>query len=440
MSESTVKAETAARLRDSPRKHSHLLLRLGPGLITGAADDDPSGIATYSQVGAQFGMGMLWTMLFSFPLMAAMQEICGRLGRITGAGIAENLRKNYPKPVLYGLVSLFCAANIFNLGADVTAMGAAAQLVFGGSLNVYVLVFGLLSLYLVVYVPYKKYVHYLKWLTLALFAYVATAFVVHVPWKMALRSTVIPSVTWTADYWMALVAVLGTTISPYLFFWQTSEEAEDVRLKRDESPLKTRPEQALPEFRRISLDTWVGMGFSNLVAFFIILTTAVTLHVASAGKAIETAAEAAKALQPLAGHFAFLLFAPGIIGTGLLAIPVLAGSAAYAVAEAFRWRASLECRPRQAPKFYAVLAAATIIGIALNFLGMNPIRALYWSAVINGVVAVPLMVMLMIMSANTAIVKEFSLPVYLRIVGWAATVVMLLASLAFIASSIRGLF
>jgi Mn2+/Fe2+ NRAMP family transporter len=409
-------------------------------LITGAADDDPSGIATYSQVGAQFGMGMLWTMLFSFPLMAAMQEICGRLGRITGAGIAENLRKNYPKPVLYGLVSLFCAANIFNLGADVTAMGAAAQLVFGGSLNVYVLVFGLLSLYLVVYVPYKKYVHYLKWLTLALFAYVATAFVVHVPWKTALRSTVIPSVTWTADYWMALVAVLGTTISPYLFFWQTSEEAEDVRLKRDESPLKTRPEQALPEFRRISLDTWVGMGFSNLVAFFIILTTAVTLHVASAGKAIETAAEAAKALQPLAGHFAFLLFALGIIGTGLLAIPVLAGSAAYAVAEAFRWRASLECRPRQAPKFYAVLAAATIIGIALNFLGMNPIRALYWSAVINGVVAVPLMVMLMIMSANTAIVKEFSLPVYLRIVGWAATVVMLLASLAFIASSIRGLF
>jgi Mn2+/Fe2+ NRAMP family transporter len=409
-------------------------------LITGAADDDPSGIATYSQVGAQFGMGMLWTMLFSFPLMAAMQEICGRLGRITGAGIAENLRKNYPKPVLYGLVSLFCAANIFNLGADVTAMGAAAQLVFGGSLNVYVLVFGLLSLYLVVYVPYKKYVHYLKWLTLALFAYVATAFVVHVRWKTALRSTVIPSVTWTADYWMALVAVLGTTISPYLFFWQTSEEAEDVRLKRDESPLKTRPEQALPEFRRISLDTWVGMGFSNLVAFFIILTTAVTLHVASAGKAIETAAEAAKALQPLAGHFAFLLFALGIIGTGLLAIPVLAGSAAYAVAEAFRWRASLECRPRQAPKFYAVLAAATIIGIALNFLGMNPIRALYWSAVINGVVAVPLMVMLMIMSANTAIVKEFSLPVYLRIVGWAATVVMLLASLAFIASSIRGLF
>jgi NRAMP (natural resistance-associated macrophage protein)-like metal ion transporter len=440
MSESLVKAETVARRSASPRKHIHFLLRLGPGLITGAADDDPSGIATYSQVGAQFGMGMLWTMLFSFPLMAAMQEICGRLGRITGAGIAENLRKNYPKPVLYGLVSLLCLANIFNLGADVTAMGAAAQLVFGGSLNAYVLVFGLLSLFLVVYVPYKKYVHYLKWLTMALFAYVATAFVVHVPWKTALRSTLIPSLTWTTDYWMALVAVLGTTISPYLFFWQTSEEAEEVRLNRSESPLQRRPEQALPEFRRIALDTWIGMGFSNLVAFFIILTTAVTLHVASAGQGIATAAAAAQALQPLAGRFAFLLFALGIIGTGLLAVPVLAGSSAYAVAEALRWRASLESRPSQAPKFYAVLAAATLIGIALNFLGMNPIRALYWSAVINGVVAVPLMVMLMIMSANVAIVKEFSLPVYLRVVGWAATVVMLLASLAFIASCVRGLF
>jgi hypothetical protein len=230
MPEPSVRAETMAQTASRPARHVHFLLRLGPGLITGAADDDPSGIATYSQVGALFGMGMLWTMLFSFPLMAAMQEICARLGRITGAGIAENLRKNYPKPVLYGLVLLLCWANIFNLGADVTAMGAAAQLVFGGSLNAYALGFGLLSLFLVVYVPYKKYVHYLKWLTLALFAYVATAFVVHVPWKLALRSTVIPSVSWTADYWMALVAVLGTTISPYLFFWQTSEEAEDVRL------------------------------------------------------------------------------------------------------------------------------------------------------------------------------------------------------------------
>jgi NRAMP (natural resistance-associated macrophage protein)-like metal ion transporter len=440
VTKSAGKAETAARRSGFPKKHIHFLLRLGPGLITGAADDDPSGIATYSQVGAQFGVGMLWTMPFSFPLMAAMQEICARLGRITGAGIAENLRQNYPRPVLYGLVLLLCAANIFNLGADVTAMGAAAQLVFGGSLNSYALGFGLVSLLAVVFVPYKKYVKYLKWLTLALFAYVATAFVVHVPWKMALRSTVIPSITWTSEYWTALVAVLGTTISPYLFFWQTSEEAEDVRTSRKESPLKRRPEQALAEFRRIALDTRIGMGFSNLVAFFIILTTAVTLHAAGVGKGIQTSADAAKALEPLAGHFAFLLFALGIVGTGLLAVPVLASSAAYAVAETFRWRASLECRPRQAPKFYGVLTAMMIVGIALNFVGMNPIRALYWSAVINGIVAVPLMVMLMIMSANLAIVKEFAPPVYLRVAGWAATAVMLLASLAFIGSGIRGLF
>jgi len=437
---SSGKANTAARRSGFPKKPIHVLLRLGPGLITGAADDDPSGIATYSQVGAQFGVGMLWTMLFSFPLMAAMQEICARLGRITGVGIAENLRQNYSRPVLYGLVLMLCAANAFNLGADVTAMGAAAQLVLGGSLDAYALGFGLASLVAVVFVPYKKYVNYLKWLTLALFAYVATAFVVHVPWRLALRSTVIPSITWTADYWMALVAVLGTTISPYLFFWQTSEEAEDVRMSRKESPLNRRPEQAVAEFHRIALDTRIGMGFSNLVAFFIILTTAVTLHAAGAGKGIQTSADAAKALEPLAGHFAFLLFALGIVGTGLLAVPVLASSAAYAVAEAFRWRASLECRPRQAPKFYGVLAAMMIVGIALNFVGMNPIRALYWSAVINGIVAVPLMVMLMIMSANAAIVKEFSLPAYLRIMGWAATAVMLLASLAFIGSGIRGLF
>ena len=430
----------ARKPRDGAVKGAaNFILRLGPGLITGAADDDPSGIATYSQVGSQFGMGMLWTMLFSFPLMAAIQEICARLGRITGSGIAENLRKHYPKPVLYGLVSLLCAANIFNLGADVTAMGAAAQLVFGGSINIYVLIFGLLSLLLQVFIPYKRYVDYLKWLTVVLFAYVATAFVVHVPWGTALRSTIIPSVSLTGEYWMALVAVLGTTISPYLFFWQTSEEAEDVRVNRGEHPLSRDPAEAPKQFRRIAVDTKIGMGFSNLVAFFIILTTAATLHATGAGKHIQTSADAAKALQPLAGNFAFLLFAMGIVGTGLLAVPVLAGSAAYAVAESFRWRASLESTPRKAPKFYAVLVAATLIGIGLNFFGMDPIRALFLSAVINGVVAVPLMIMLMIMSANTAIVGKFSLSPYLRVVGWAATAVMLLASLAFIVSGIRGL-
>jgi Mn2+/Fe2+ NRAMP family transporter len=440
MSEPPVKAELIAPHKSAIGKNATLLQRLGPGLITGAADDDPSGIATYSQVGAQFGLGLLWTMLFSFPLMAAIQEICARLGRITGAGIAENLRRHYPKPILHGLVSLLCIANIFNLGADVTAMGAAAQLVFRGSLNVYVLVFGVLSLLLQVYVPYRKYVRYLKWLTLVLFAYVATAFVVHVSWTTAIRMTLIPSISWTKDYFMALVAVLGTTISPYLFFWQTSEEAEDVRLNKGEQPLKKKPSQAFAQFRRIAIDTKVGMGFSNLVAFFIILTTATTLHASGGGRGIQTSAEAAKALQPLAGNLAFLLFALGIIGTGLLAIPILAGSAAYAVAETFRWRASLESEPRQAPKFYMVLAAATIIGISLNFFGMDPIRALFWSAVINGVVAVPLMVTVMLMSANKTIAGKFPLPRYLRIIGWSATAVMFLASLAFIVSGVAASF
>lgn len=426
------------RLDSGNKRDTSFLGALGPGLITGAADDDPSGIATYSQVGAQFGFGMLWTMLFSFPLMAAMQEVCARLGRITGVGVAENLRRHYPKPILYGLVFLLCIANLFNLGADISAMGAAAQLVFGGSLNVYAVLLGVVSLLLQVYIPYKKYEGYLKWLTLALFAYVATAFVVHVPWLTALRATVLPSFSSHSDYWMALVAVLGTTISPYLFFWQASEEAEDVRGNKGEFPLIKKSSQAIAQFKRIALDTRVGMGFSNLVAFFIILTTAVTLHVAGKADQIQTAADAAKALQPLAGHLAFLLFAIGIVGTGMLAVPVLAGSAAYAVAETFRWRASLESRPRQAPQFYLVLCAAVVIGISLNFVGINPIRALYWSAVINGIVAVPLMFILMLMSTKKAVIGKFALPGYLQVFGWFATGVMLLASLGFLATAIHG--
>jgi NRAMP (natural resistance-associated macrophage protein)-like metal ion transporter len=415
-----------------------LLRRLGPGLITGAADDDPSGIATYSQVGAQFGMAMLWTMLFSFPLMAAMQEICARLGRITGAGIAANLRKHYPRPLLFAAVALLCAANIFNLGADIAATGAAAQLILGGNLSAYAVVFSLLSVVLQIYVPYRRYVRYLKWLTFALFAYVGTAFVVHVPWGAVLRFTAIPAISWSSDYWMALVAVLGTTISPYLFFWQASEEAEEVRVTPGESALKRKPRQAFAQFRRIAFDTRAGMALSNLIAFFIILTAAMTIHASGLGQQIHTAGDAAKALQPVAGRFAFLLFAIGIIGTGLLAIPVLAGSAAYGVAEAFRWRASLESKPEQAPKFYFVIAAATVLGLLLNFVGLDPIRALYLSAIVNGVTAAPLMAMLMIMSANREVVRGFTLPVYLRIVGWIATVVMLIASLAFLVNMARG--
>ena len=436
MDSPVVREKTSPAARSTPVAAT--FPRLGPGLITGAADDDPSGIATYSQVGAQFGTGLLWTMLFSFPLMAAMQEISARLGRITGAGIAANLRKYYPKPLLFGAVILLCAANIFNLGADVAAIGAAAQLVLGGNLNAYAVAFGLFSIFLQVYLPYRRYVRYLKWLTLALFAYVGTAFVVHVPWRAVLRATFIPAVRSESDYWMALVAVLGTTISPYLFFWQASEEVEEVRTNRDESALKRKPHQAFEQFRRIAFDTRVGMALSNLIAFFIILTAAVTIHASGGGKEIHTAADAAKALEPVAGRFAFFLFAVGIIGTGLLAIPVLAGSAAYGVAEAFRWRASLESKPGQAPKFYFVIAAATIIGLTLNFVGLDPIRALYWSAIVNGIAAAPLMAMLMLMSSNRAVVREFTLPLSLRVIGWAATAVMVLASIAFLASVARG--
>jgi NRAMP (natural resistance-associated macrophage protein)-like metal ion transporter len=431
---------TAAKpILDEP-KSSHverLLAQLGPGLVTGAADDDPSGIATYSQAGAQFGFAMLWIMVFSFPLMAAIQEICARLGRITGLGVTANLAKCYPKIVVRSLVLLLCLANIFNLGADVSAMAAATQLVAGGMAAAYALIFGAVSLLLQIYVPYRKYAHYLKWLTWSLFAYVITAFVVHIPWAHALKATVVPSISSKPDYLMALIAVLGTTISPYLFFWQTSQEVEEVKVNAHESSLKKKPFQAVEQFRRIAFDTRVGMAFSNIIAFFIILTTAATLHSADPGAAnhIRTAADAAKALQPLAGHFAFLLFALGIVGTGMLAIPVLAGSAAYAVSETFGWRASLESKPNRARKFYAVIAAATLLGVGLTLIGLDPIHALFLSALVNGLVAVPLMVLLMMISVKPAIVDKFHLPLYLRIVGWLATALMFAASLGFLISA-----
>jgi NRAMP (natural resistance-associated macrophage protein)-like metal ion transporter len=435
MAESSAIKQPAAPPK--PLQHENLLTRLGPGLITGAADDDPSGIATYSQVGAQFGFSMLWVMVLSFPLMAAIQEICARLGRITGLGVAANLAKCYPKPVVTFLVLLFCAANIFNLAADISAMGAALQLILGGKPGLYVIVLGLISLLLQVYVPYHKYVHYLKWLTWSLLAYVVTAFVVHAPWGRALRATALPSLSLDADYWMALVAVLGTTISPYLFFWQTSQEVEEVKIHRRESALKRKPFQALEQFRRIAFDTRVGVALSTLVAFFIILTAAVTLHTAAHADTLDTAADAAKALQPLAGRYTFLLFALGIVGTGMLAVPVLAGSAAYAVCELFRWRASLETKPSHARKFYHVIAAATLLGVCLNLFGFNPIRALFFSALFNGLVAVPFMFLLMLISMNPVIIGKFRLPLYLRSIGWIATSLMTMASLGFLVAAFQ---
>jgi NRAMP (natural resistance-associated macrophage protein)-like metal ion transporter len=425
------KGSASSPTRSSTRSRFYvvkLLLRLGPGLITGAADDDPSGIATYSQVGAKFGYNMLWVMPFSYPLMAVIQEISARIGRVTGMGIAANIRRHYPKPILYGMVSLLLLANVFNLGADIGAMGAAAKLFLPGPVWAYILLLGGISLLLQIAVPYTSYVPYLKWLTLALFAYIATAIVVGEPKWDAIRATFWPSVRWNSAYLMALTAVFGTTISPYLFFWQASEEAQDVSVNAQDKPLKRAPEQAQIQFSRIRFDTYIGMALSNVVAFFIILTAAVTLHTHGILD-IQTADQAAKALEPLAGRFAFLLFAIGIVGTGLLAVPVLAGSAAYAVGETFHWTASLQKKPRQAVKFYATIGVATVIGLVLNFIHLNPIKALFWSAVLNGVVAVPVMVLMMILTQNAKVMGKFTLPLYLRIGGWIATAVMLVASL-----------
>jgi Mn2+ and Fe2+ transporters of the NRAMP family len=418
------------------KKEESWLRKLGPGLITGAADDDPSGIATYSQVGVQFGLGMLWTVLFSFPLMSAIQEICARLGRITGLGIAASMSKRLPKPLVIFLVTLLCAANIFNLGADVAAMGAATQLLAGGHPAVYSVVFGAVSLLLQVFVPYRKYVKCLKWLTVSLFAYFAAALVSPIPWAKVLRATFIPSVQWESTYWTALVAVLGTTISPYLFFWQTSQETEELKAHKSEAPLKRTPWQALRQFRRIATDTRIGMAFSNLVAFAIILTTAVTLHDHGNANKILTAADAASALRPAAGRFAFALFAIGIVGTGMLAVPVLAGSAGYAVSELFHWRASLRRKAHEVPQFYAVISLATAIGVALTFAGLDAITALYWSAVFNGLAAAPLMIVLMKLSDDAKTVQQFRLPTHLRISGWLAAAVMISASLFFIYGTI----
>ena len=405
------------------------LSKLGPGLITGAADDDPSGIATYSQIGLQFGFGMLWTTLVSFPLMSAIQEICARLGRITGAGLAASMSKRFPRPLVFALVALLCLANMFNLGADVAAMGAATRLLVGGRLSLYSAIFGAISVLLQILVPYRKYVKYLKWLTFSLFAYVATVFTVHVPWSKVLQATLLPTFEWNRDYWTALVAMFGTTISPYLFFWQTSQEAEELRAHKNEAPLKRTPWQAFRQFRRIATDTRVGMAFSNLVAFAIILSAAVTLHGRGSNGEMLTAASAASALRPVAGRFAFALFALGIVGTGLLAVPVLAGSVGYAVAELFHWRATLRRKAREVPQFYAVISVATVVGVGLDFAGLDAIKALYWSAVINGLAAAPMMVVLMKLSDDPKTVRQFRLPGYLRVFGWLATAVMVLASL-----------
>ena len=396
---------------------------LGPGLVTGASDDDPSGIATYSQAGAQFGYATCWVMLFTWPLMAAIQEISARIGRVPGKGIAANLREHYSVWLLRPIIALLLAANFINLGADLGAMGDALRLLVGGPRGLYVVIFAALCTVLEIFSSYERYVKVLKWLTLSLFAYFATALIVQVPWGAVGYSTIVPQLIWKQDYIVVIVAVLGTTISPYLFFWQASEEAEEERIDPAAHPLIERPREAKREIRRIKIDTYLGMALSNVVAFFIIVTTAATLH-AHGLTDVQTSEQAAEALRPIAGEFAFILFASGILGTGLLAVPVLAGSSAYALAEAMQWRVGLSRRPYEARRFYATIVAGTVIGIGINFVDIDPIKALFWTAVINGVVAVPLMVVMMIMTMHPRVMGRFTLPRPLWVVGWLSTAAM----------------
>ncbi|QNK67237.1 NRAMP family divalent metal transporter [Variovorax sp. PAMC26660] len=412
------------------------LRKLGPGLITGAADDDPSGIATYSQAGAQFGFGTLWTVLLTYPLMVGIQMVSARIGRVSGHGLATNIRRHYPAWLLYAVVGLLLIANTINIAADISAMGEALKLIVGGPAQLYAVAFGVVSLLLQVFIPYRRYVRILKWLTLGLLAYVATAFVVHIPWRQVIVSTLVPGGSWSTGYVTTVVAIFGTTISPYLFFWQASQEVEDQLGDPLTKPLIEAPEQAQPHLRRIRIDTCIGMGFSNLVAFFIILTTAVTLHLHGITE-IETSAQAAQALRPIAGEFAFMLFSAGIIGTGLLAIPVLAGSSAYAMAGAFKWKNSLERAPMRAKRFYGIIAISTLLGVALGFTAIDPIKALYWSAVINGVISVPIMVVIMLMAVRPEVMGQFTISKKLALLGWLATAMMGIAVVAMLVTLLR---
>jgi NRAMP (natural resistance-associated macrophage protein)-like metal ion transporter len=422
-------ARAATPQQRKPFSLRDFLKTLGPGLITGASDDDPSGIGTYSQAGAQLGYGIGWTMLLTFPLMAAIQEISARVGRVTGHGISGNVRRHYPLWLLNAVVALLFIANTINIAADLGAMADATKLLIGGHSILYVIAFGVISVAAQIFLNYQRYVAVLKWLTLSLLAYVAALFFAKVSWGEALAGVLIPKPTWSADYFTTIVAILGTTISPYLFFWQASQEAEDQRVDVTKRPLIERHFGARAEFSRIRADTIVGMAFSNLIALAIIITAAATLH-ASGKTDIESSAQAAEALRPIAGPFAEAIFALGIVGTGLLAVPVLAGAAAYAVGESRRWPVGLSRKPKEAAAFYGVLALAGAIGIALNFTPINPISALYWSAVINGVLAVPVMVLLMLMARHRNVMGRFVIGGPLYWLGWLSTSAMFLSVLA----------
>ena len=376
---------------------------------------------------------MLWTVVLTYPLMTAIQALCARIGRVTGEGLAANMLHVLPRWLVNIIVALLFVANTVNIGADIAAMGAAAQLVMGWGETFFAILFAVGSLALQVCLPYHRYVHVLKWLTLALFAYVGVLFTVTIDWGSVARGIVWPQIVWSQNVLTVVVAVFGTTISPYLFFWQSAEEVEDAALGAGKGSLLQHPDEATAELGRIAWDNYVGMGLSNLIAFFIILTTAVTLNKAGVTD-ISTSAQAAQALRPIAGDFAFLLFSMGIIGTGLLALPVLAGSAAYAIGEVRGWRIGLEQEPRNAKAFYGIIALAFGLGLVMLFLPIDPIKALFWSAVLNGVIAVPLMVATMIVASSRRHLGPFVASRGLKIVGWTATAVMGAATLAMFAS------
>jgi NRAMP (natural resistance-associated macrophage protein)-like metal ion transporter len=399
-----------------------LLRKLGPGLITGAADDDPSGIATYSQAGAQLGFALGWTVVLTLPLMIGIQMISARIGRVTGHGLASNIRRHYPAPVLYAVVVLLFVANTINVAADIAAMAESVHLVAGGPTQLYAVAFGTVCLGLEVFMSYRKYVRYLKWLTLALFAYVGVVLSVDVPWGEVVAGIALPRMELSAAAVTLVVAIFGTTISPYLFFWQAAQEVEEAASAASGSK-RVNAASTGRQLRRIEFDTIAGMTFSNLIALAIIVSAAATLHPAGITH-IETSAQAAEALRPVAGPFAFVLFCLGIVGTGMLAVPVLAGSAAYAVAETFRWKHGLDLKPHQARGFYAIVAVATAGGVLLNFIGIDPIRALVWAAVINGVAAVPIMAVMMLLATDSRVLGKFAVRSWLKVAGWLAMATM----------------
>ncbi|MEM4990056.1 divalent metal cation transporter [Collimonas sp. H4R21] len=405
------------------RLKEHPLARVGPGLITGVADDDPSGIATYSQAGAQFGLNMLWTMPLAFPLMAAIQSMCGRIGRVTGKGLAANIKTTFSPAVLLAVVLLLLVANVLNIAADVAAMGEVAELVTGFNRHLMTAFFVFGTLLLQIFIPYHRYVSFLKWLTFSLLAYAAVLFTVHVPWSEVALRTVWPKFAWNSATAAVIVGVFGTTISPYLFFWQASEEVEDMQVKKGAVPLIRNGQDAGGELRRIQWDTWSGMFYSNITAYFIILATAVTLNAAGV-QDIDSSAQAASALKPLAGNFAYILFALGILGVGLIGVPVLAGSAGYALSEAMGWKSGLERKAADARGFYGVIAVSVLAGLAVQYSPISPMKALFWSAVINGVVAVPLMIVIIVMVSKKSVMGKFTAGRLTTALGWIATAVM----------------